>query len=315
MKTIAIHGHRGARGYTPENTLAGFQKAIDQGVNGIELDVQVTSDKHIIVYHDPYINPDTTRTPNGFAVRSNRCRIYDMPLKTIQRFDVGHTDPNSAYGSQFPRQISVPGQKIPTLREVFAWLKHTDSSQIVLNIEMKSNPYEPNDSPPPAEFASLLLEEIQQTVTTNPVWVQSFDWRALREIQSQNPKIPTGFLTSQQPCSNTISPAKHELSPWLAGYDPFKFDGCLPKAIKAAGGHYWGPDHRDLSTESAATAQENYLPIYTWTVNIAADVLAMFDLGVDGITSDYPKTVIEALNSITLSGKQRFSHSENITHR
>lgn len=54
-----IIGHRGARGEAPENTLAGFQLAIDAGVSGIELDVRVSADGHLIVLHDPKVDRTT----------------------------------------------------------------------------------------------------------------------------------------------------------------------------------------------------------------------------------------------------------------
>ncbi|MBO68786.1 MAG: glycerophosphodiester phosphodiesterase [Acidiferrobacteraceae bacterium] len=315
MKTIAIHGHRGARGYAPENTLASFQLAIEQNASGIELDVSVTRDKQIIIYHDPYINPDTTREPNGTAVLHDKWRIYDMQLKRIQQFDVGCTDPTSNYGSQFPNQIPVPGQKIPTLRQLFIWLERIDSPETVVNIEIKSDPRKPHCSPPPAEFASLVLEEIRRAPTTNPVWIQSFDWRLLREVQIQNPRIPTGYLTSQQPFFDTVTASEHGQSPWLAGYDPYKYNDCLPRAIYAAGGHYWGPDYRDLSAELVAAAQSNYLTIHAWTVNLYSDVVTLVDLGVDGITSDYPKSAIEASSCIAGNSERNSAHKTNVTQR
>lgn len=65
MNSILKIGHRGAKGYEPENTLVSFQKAIDLKVDGIELDVHLSSDEEIIVIHDETI--DRTSTEKGFV--------------------------------------------------------------------------------------------------------------------------------------------------------------------------------------------------------------------------------------------------------
>ncbi len=54
---IELHGHRGARGLWPENTLAGFQGALSIGVTAIEMDVALTRDGVVILSHDPFLDP------------------------------------------------------------------------------------------------------------------------------------------------------------------------------------------------------------------------------------------------------------------
>ena len=60
-----LQGHRGARGLFPENTLEGFAAAIALGVRAFELDVAVTRDGVVVLSHDPALNPDLTRGPDG----------------------------------------------------------------------------------------------------------------------------------------------------------------------------------------------------------------------------------------------------------
>ena len=60
-----VQGHRGARGYLPENTLPGFSRALAIGVNTLELDVGVTRDGVVVVHHDRGLNPDIARGPDG----------------------------------------------------------------------------------------------------------------------------------------------------------------------------------------------------------------------------------------------------------
>ena len=64
-------GHRGAKGHAPENTLISFQTAMDLGVDGIELDVHLTSDNHLVVIHDDTLDRTTSGTgmANSFTLR------------------------------------------------------------------------------------------------------------------------------------------------------------------------------------------------------------------------------------------------------
>ena len=60
-----LQGHRGARGLLPENTLPGFRKALELGVNTLECDMGITKDGVVVIHHDQWLNPDTTRGPDG----------------------------------------------------------------------------------------------------------------------------------------------------------------------------------------------------------------------------------------------------------
>src|ERR1700693_2557730 len=60
-----LEGHGGTRGLAPENTLAAFRRAIEIGVTTIETDMAVTKDDVIVISHDPFLNPDVVRAPDG----------------------------------------------------------------------------------------------------------------------------------------------------------------------------------------------------------------------------------------------------------
>ena len=74
---MILYGHRGARGLAPENTLVAFRKARDLGLQCVELDIQVTSDKHLVVIHDHTVD----RTTDGVG------RVRDMPLDELRDLD------------------------------------------------------------------------------------------------------------------------------------------------------------------------------------------------------------------------------------
>ena len=109
-------GHRGARAYAPENTIASFKKALEIGVDAVELDVRKTKDKQLVVIHDA----DVKRTTDGEGL------VCELTLKEIKGF--------SAEG----------GEKIPTLEEaldfldkkvkVFVELKEEGTEEQVLRV-------------------------------------------------------------------------------------------------------------------------------------------------------------------------------------
>jgi len=71
-RTFDLQGHRGARGLAPENTLAGFARALEVGVTTLELDCGVTKDGVVVVSHDRLLNPDHTRDATGKFLESER---------------------------------------------------------------------------------------------------------------------------------------------------------------------------------------------------------------------------------------------------
>ncbi len=103
-------GHRGARAYEPENTVRSFKKAIEMGVDAVELDVRKTKDGEIVVIHDA----DVKRTTNGSGL------VSDLSLNQIKSF---FTDKE---------------EKIPTLQEVFDAV----DKKVTVFVELKETGFE-----------------------------------------------------------------------------------------------------------------------------------------------------------------------------
>ena len=100
-----LQGHRGARGLMPENTLPAFAKALSIGVTTLELDTGVTQDGIVIISHDPSLNPDITRDPDGNWI-TERPLIKNLTLHALQQFDVGAIKPGSRTAKRFPTKSS-----------------------------------------------------------------------------------------------------------------------------------------------------------------------------------------------------------------
>ena len=112
-----IFAHRGFSGKYPENTMIAFEKAVEIGVDGIELDVHLTKDNELVIIHDE----DVKRTTNGEGL------VKDMTLEELKKLDASAT---------FVGQYGV--NPIPTLREYFELVKDTN---IITNIELKTSVY------------------------------------------------------------------------------------------------------------------------------------------------------------------------------
>jgi glycerophosphoryl diester phosphodiesterase len=150
-------GHRGARGHEPENTLIGFQKAIDLHVDRIELDVHLSSDNELMVIHDETVD----RTTDGKGL------VNQFSLPELKRFRIEkeHT--------------------IPTLSEVLSLI----DQKCEVNIELKS--YEAAD-----KVVDLIEKYVSEKKWNyNQFLVSSFDWNALKQVALLNSKIPVGVLT------------------------------------------------------------------------------------------------------------------------
>jgi glycerophosphoryl diester phosphodiesterase len=280
-----LEAHRGGRALRPENTLPSFANALSMGVDTLELDMGVTKDGVIVVSHERGLNPDLARGPDGKYISSGIPYIK-LTLDEVKKYDVGQIRPGSDYAARFPDQLAIPGTRIPTLAEVFDLVRRSGDQHVRLNIETKIDPTHPEESLDPQSFVTDVLDLLRREHFTDRVMIESFDWRTLLLVQKQAPEIPTVYLTQvQQPEENIYL---DKASPWTAGFDPVKYGGSVPRAVKAAGGKIWSPLYEDVTPSSIAEAHSLGLPVIVWTVNDPKDMSRLIDMGVDGIISDRP---------------------------
>jgi glycerophosphoryl diester phosphodiesterase len=119
-RSFELQGHRGARGLFPENTLEGFAATLAMGIRSLELDVSVTADDVAVVTHDPILNPDIARGPDGAWLSGPGPAIRSLTFAELRRYDVGRLRPGSRIAGLHPRQQPHDGARIPTLADVFA---------------------------------------------------------------------------------------------------------------------------------------------------------------------------------------------------
>ncbi|MBG0764701.1 MAG: glycerophosphodiester phosphodiesterase, partial [Tissierellales bacterium] len=109
-----IFGHRGLSSMYPENTMAAFKGAYDEGMDGIELDVHMTKDGEIVVIHDFFMD----RTTDGIGY------IKDLKFKDIKKHSAG---------KWFNEKFSL--EKVSSLQEIFEYFK---DNNFKINVEIKA---------------------------------------------------------------------------------------------------------------------------------------------------------------------------------
>jgi glycerophosphoryl diester phosphodiesterase len=280
-----LQAHRGGRGLAPENTLAAFDRALDLGVDTLELDVAVTSDNVVVISHDLRLNPAFTRDTGGEWLKTVGPSVRSQTFEALSKFDVGRLNPASRYGASFPRQVAADGERIPTLGALLQRVRARNDSRVRLNIEIKSDPRQPELSPPPEQAVSMLLQVLREAGMESRVTIQSFDWRALAAARTQAGDIPLSCLTS---------PATVRDIAWTMGRDRANFDS-VPAMVADAGCEIWSPEYSSLNAAEVDQAHRLHLAVVPWTVNKPADMRRLLAMGVDGFITDEPDTALAPL--------------------
>jgi glycerophosphoryl diester phosphodiesterase len=169
---LEVHAHRGGAGLAPENTLAAFRKALELGVDVLEMDMHVSRDGEIVIIHDDTLD----RTTDG------RGSIGDFSLAELKRRDAG-----SRFGSQYK------GEPIPTLREVIALVQSVGNDQVRLNIETK---FPKGQEGKPADFEERVLGVLRETHFVERVIIQSLYHPSLARMKALEPGIKTALLAA-----------------------------------------------------------------------------------------------------------------------
>ena len=290
-----LQGHRGARALLPENSLVGFQRALEIGVTTLELDVAMTKDGVLVVYHDRSLNPDYTRDVAGRWLEGTPPTIHSLTWAEVQGYDIGRLKPGTAYAKTFSEQQPVDGTRIPRLSDLFELVKRSGDATVRFAIETKLSPDHPAETPAPEPFARALVDEVRKAGLAARTQVLSFDWRTLQVVQRIAPEIPTVYLSIQRRFDN-IAAGNPDGSRWTAGFQ-YRDHGSVPRMIKAAGGAYWSVYFADATPALVREAQSLGLKVLVWTVNDPSVMERMLEMGVDGLITDRPDLGRKALEA------------------
>ena len=247
--------HRGASTLAPENTMEAFRTAVEAGAGGLELDVHLTRDGHVVVIHDATVD----RTTSGAGA------VSEMTVDELRRLDAGHTfSPDG--GPTRPYQGR--GVRVPTLEEVLEGFP-----DVAVNIDLK-------DGSPGIEAAVLgVLRETNAWERVLVVSTRRATVRRFRKISGGH--VSTGasrweigvfFLFSRLRLERLVSPAYDALQV------PLRHRGIplvTPRFVRAA--------------------QARGVRVDVWTINQADEMRRLLDLGVDVIMTDRPGMLAEVL--------------------
>jgi glycerophosphoryl diester phosphodiesterase len=259
-----VFAHRGASEALPEHTLAAYLQAIDDGADGLECDVRLTNDGHLVCVHDRRLG----RTSNG------RGPVSEHALAELNALDFGSWHPRcreAAEDFMVDRADPGAGNRLLTLDRLVQAARDA-GRPIRLLIETKH----------PTRYGGEVEERLVATLhrygleKPNPhglsTTVMSFSSSAVKRVRQLAPDLPVVQLFEFLP-------------PWLRY-------GRLPAGVSIAGlavrllrNHPW----------LAERLHDQGNQLYAWTVNAPTDVDLVRNLGAEGIISDRPRYVLEKL--------------------
>ncbi|HEY8473526.1 MAG TPA: glycerophosphodiester phosphodiesterase [Natronosporangium sp.] len=251
-----VIAHRGASAVLPEHTIGAYRQALEDGADGLECDVRLTRDGHLVCLHDRRLE----RTSNG------RGLVSDHTLAQLRRLDFG-----SWHGTG-PASILTLDRLLTEVRAA--------GRPVRLMIETKH----PSKYGPEVErkLVALLHRHRLATPTADDpvrVTVMSFSSLAIRRIRRLAPRLPTVLLMTL-------------IRPGLPTGPPGIRQGRLPFGTTIAGPSIGLVRSRPglVSTLRAAGNQ-----VYVWTVNDPADLPLLLDQRVDAIITDDPAAILARL--------------------
>jgi glycerophosphoryl diester phosphodiesterase len=303
-ESLTIYGHRGARGLAPENTLPAFQEALKHHVDVIDMDVVMTQEGVLVTYHDLTLNPDITRDARGHWI-DDTVIIKHVTLEQLQTYNVGSIRPQTPYAATYPSQKPHDSISIPTLQEAIRYIKQTASYPVGFQIEIKSDPTQPNLSESPEKIVHALNHILQQEDISNRTKVQAYDWRCLFILQTLNPHITTAYLTDLEHENILRNENPLIAGQWTGGYLLKNYHNSIPDMIHALGGTWWDAEDIEITSEELQRAHQLGLKIAAWSwpehttgkdVNLSL-IKQLIAMQVDGIITDRPDMVMTLLNS------------------
>ena len=232
-----IIGHRGYHAKYPENTLAAFEAAIKAGADMIELDVMLSRDRKVAVIHDATLE----RTTQGSG------SVADLTLAELQQLDAG---------SWFDTRFS--NQRIPELSEVLELV----DGRVYVNIEIKSNAYEPHH--PPDAIENQVVEMLRLKNLLDSCMISSFDFDILEQIAFMRNPPAIGFISKEPATPKTVQMCTH---------------------LKTFS---WHPDQRIVTRDQVGKMHAVGMRVFPYNVNKLADFTRMRSMKVDGVITNDP---------------------------
>jgi len=269
-RRVINYAHQGGAFEGPSSTLFAIEQALQNGAVGIELDVHMSADGHLVVCHDASVD----RTTNGTGA------IATLTLKELQSLDnaywfspgadvsPGLNDDAYPYRGRAPKDREF---SIATLEEVL-----TRFPNAILNLDIKQS------APTVAPYEAHLAQMLRRFDRKDDVIVASFLDGALVNFREIAPEIPTsaGTLATLQFWRSVKDGAPCSLGPAVALQVPLRRGDVVV-----------------LDQGFVDAAHKEGVAVHVWTINEKEDMTTLIDLGVDGIVSDRPSVLSSVLST------------------
>lgn len=286
--------HRGGKTLYPENTIAAMKNGLKMGAQTLEMDLQITKDKKVILSHDAFFNADISTKPDGSCISKDDAfgyTFFSMNYDSIKKYDVG-----KKFYANYPEQKKI-NASVPLLSEVIdsceAYAKELKRAAPFYNIETKTRPFSDNIlHPEPEEFVALMMQIINSKNISDRVIIQSFDPRTLEIVHRDFPKIKTALLVEkvddkkieqQRKKFPQISVEKFKLYPnHLNGVQgDLQFLSFTPTI--------YSPDHKLVTPQLVKECHALGMKVIPWTVNSIERMNELKAMGIDGLITDDPR--------------------------
>lgn len=242
FKTKVI-AHRGFSGSYPENTMLAYEKAVEAGSDGIEMDIHLSRDGQVVIMHDA----DLSRTTNGSGL------IQNYTVAQLKELDA-----SAEFTGKYGRV------QIPTLEEYFDYIRSTD---VVTNIEVKS---EPGNF---LEIEQKAVALVRRYRLEERIIFSSFNHYSMVLCKKLAPEIACGLLYG----SAIAHPGSY---------------------ARSFGVEYMHPAYTELTPELVTDMKDSGVGINAWTINEEPDIRRFWELGIDGIITNFPDRARRIVDAI-----------------
>ena len=280
LTAFDLQGHRGCRGLYPENTLQAMVHAVNLGVTTLEMDVVITTDRKVVLSHEPWLNATICLDPEGNPIpkaEEKTWNIYAMTYDSLTRCDCG-----SLQHPQFSQQTKEEAVKpllLDVIQQVEAYTKEHGKASVKYSIEIKSSRAGDNMyHPTPNEFVDEVYRVLDQVLDSNAmrrISFQSYDLRVLRAIR----KGQLEGLYSKDLSIVLLDGENGNLKEIIADL------GFVPDV--------YSPIYNLVYSSRIEDAHAAGVLVIPYTVNKVEDMKRLVEMGVDGIITDYPNRFFE----------------------
>jgi glycerophosphoryl diester phosphodiesterase len=293
-----LQGHRGARGLKPENTLPGFETALDVGVTTVETDVHLTRDGIPILCHDAVVSERLCRRISGHRVPkpASRPAVSALTLAQMHGYRADRKPDRDRFPEQnagmtplalwFGQRHGLDPYTPPSLAELFAFAaayigepgqragksarQRDRARQVRFDLELKRVPFRPAvigdgfDGSTAGLLEQRVVEIVRAAKMVDRTLVRSFDHRSVLAVRRLEPALPASVLVAD---TAPVSPVP---------------------LVRQADAATYCPAFEFLDEAQVRLAHAEGIRVVPWTVNDAHDWERLLDWGVDGITTDFP---------------------------